>query len=87
MFTGIIQGVGQVAALDRSGSETTRELDLMRRVDGVTRQSQTRYNIRLDDPLTSGDANALPEPGGGAGGVTACPGCRRSSPGRAPGRW
>lgn len=30
-----------------------------RRVDGVTRQSQTQYNIRLDDPLTPGDANAL----------------------------
>lgn len=29
------------------------------RRDGVTRQTQTRYSIRLDDPLTPGDAAAL----------------------------
>ncbi len=29
------------------------------RHDGVTKQTQTRYTIRLDDPLTPGDAEAL----------------------------
>lgn len=30
-----------------------------RRQDGVTKQTQTHYTIRLDDPLTPGDATAL----------------------------
>lgn len=50
----ICEGEGYVSAFLEKTADPQ-----YRRVDGVTRQTQTRYTVRLDDPLTPGDANAL----------------------------
>jgi hypothetical protein len=50
----ITDGEGHIATfLSKEGDPAYR------RQDGVTKQTQTRYTVRLDDPLTPGDAAAL----------------------------
>jgi hypothetical protein len=50
----IVAGTGPIATF------LTKEADpVYFRDDNVTRQSETRYRVRLDDPLTPGDAAAL----------------------------
>jgi len=50
----IVAGEGHIATF------LGKEADpAYRHEDGVTRQTQTRYAVRLDDPLTPGDAAAL----------------------------